>query len=146
MRVMKYSIYEGNMERLEKKLKRIENKCKKYGNADFKFEVIGEKYQTIKDDNGNEETIKRIIVDVDGIAKVNDWIFVGTIQHKDNGNIIRQFKTDIEVPEKYRHTDSICEHCHCNRVRKDTYLIYNEQTHEFKQVGKSCLNDFTNGL
>lgn len=143
---MQYKIFEGNMDRLEKKLKRIENKCKQYGNTEFKFNVLGEEYQNIRDDNGNERTIKRIIIDVEGVAKVNDWMFVGTIQHKYNGNIIRQFNTDIEVPEKYRYTDSICEHCNCKRVRKDTYLIYNEQTHEFKQVGKSCLNDFTNGL
>ena len=29
---MQYKIFEGNMERLEKKLQRISNKCKKYGN------------------------------------------------------------------------------------------------------------------
>lgn len=31
---MKYAIYEGNLDRLEKKLKRIFNKCKAYG-CDF---------------------------------------------------------------------------------------------------------------
>lgn len=130
---MQYSIYEGNMERLEKKLKRIENKCNKYGNTNFKFEVVGTEYKEIELDNGKKINTKFYIVDVDGIAKVNDWVFVAIIQHKDNGNIIRQFKTDIEVPEKYRHTESICEHCNYKRVRKDTYLIYNEVTNEFKK-------------
>ena len=143
---MQYSIYEGNMERLEKKLKRIENKCNRYGNTDFKFEIIGTEYKEIELGNGKKINTKFYIVDVEGVARVNDWVFVATIQHKDNGNVIRQFNTDIEVPEKYRHTNSICEHCNCKRVRKDTYLVYNETTQEFKQVGKSCLNDFTNGL
>jgi hypothetical protein len=142
---MEYLIYEGNMERLQKKLTRIENKCKKYGNTEFKFEVKGEEYKECKVD-GECFNNKYYLVDVEGVAKVNDWVFVATIQHKGNGNIIRQFKTDIEIPEKYRYTDSVCEHCNTRRIRKDTYLIYNEVTQEFKQVGKSCLNDFTNGL
>ena len=142
---MEYLIYEGNMERLQKKLQRIENKCKKYGNTDFFFEIKGEQYKEC-DVDGECFNNKYYVVEVGGVAKVNDWEFVATIQHKDNGNIIRQFKTDIEIPAKYRHTDSVCEHCNTKRMRKDTYLIYNESTKEFKQVGKSCLNDFTNGL
>lgn len=142
---MEYLIHEGNMERLQKKLKRIENKCKKYSNTEFKFEVKGEEFREITEDD-KKYTVKYYLVEVEGIAKVNAWVFVATIQHKDNGNIIRQFKTDIEIPEKYRSTDSVCEHCNTRRIRKDTYLIYNEATQEFKQVGKSCLNDFTNGL
>lgn len=142
---MEYLIHEGNMERLQKKLKRIENKCKKYGNTEFKFEIKGEEYREVKEDD-RIYNVKFCIVEVEGIAKINDWVFVATIQHKDNGNIIRQFKTDIEIPELYRYTDSVCEHCNSKRIRKDTYLIYNEITKEFKQVGKSCLNSFTNGL
>ena len=142
---MEYLIYEGNMERLQKKLTRIENKCKKYGNTEFKFEIKGEQYKEHKVD-GECFNNKYYLVEVGGVAKVNDWVFVATIQHKDNGNIIRQFKTDVEIPEIYRSTDSVCEHCNTRRIRKDTYLIYNEVTQEFKQVGKSCLQDFTNGL
>jgi hypothetical protein len=142
---MEYLIYEGNMERLQKKLQRIENKCKKHGNTDFRFEIKGETFKECKID-GECFNNKYYIVEVEGVAKINDWVFVATIQHKNNGNIIRQFKTDIEIPEKYRYTDSVCEHCNYKRIRKDTYLIYNEVTDEFKQVGKSCLNEFTNGL
>lgn len=142
---MEYLIYEGNMERLQKKLKRIENKCKKYGNTEFKFEIKGERYKEHKVD-GECFNNKYYLVEVEGIAKINDWVFVATIQHKDKGNIIRQFKTDIEIPEIYRSTDSVCEHCNTKRIRRDTYLLYNESTKEFKQVGKSCLQDFTNGL
>ena len=53
---------------------------------------------------------------------------------------------DIEVPERYRTSEPICEHCHSRRHRKDTYIVYNEKTDEFKQVGSTCLCDFTGGL
>ena len=39
---MKYAIYEGNLDRLEKKLKRIFNKCKAYG-CDFHYQQTGER-------------------------------------------------------------------------------------------------------
>ena len=47
---MQYSIFEGNLERLEQKLVRIQNKCKKYG-ADFHYEVVGEEFKEVKVDN-----------------------------------------------------------------------------------------------
>ena len=68
---MKYSIFEGNLERLEKKLKRIENKCKKYC-ADFHYEVIGEEFKECVNGNGDKFISKFIIVDVEGFAKYMD--------------------------------------------------------------------------
>ena len=46
---MTYKIFEGNLERLEKKLIRIANKCKKYG-CDFHYEQVGEIFEDVKDD------------------------------------------------------------------------------------------------
>ena len=46
---MQYKIFEGNMNRLEKKLQRISNKCMKYGN-DFTYEKIGEEVRSLADE------------------------------------------------------------------------------------------------
>lgn len=143
-----YLIHESNFERLEKKLKTIENKCNKY-NIGFKFNVIGEEIKEVEIDSpeGKETvSVKYIVVDVEGTVKHNDWTFVAVVDHKEAGNIIRQYVTDLEVPERYYTTDKVCEHCNTRRNRKDTYLVYNEVTGEWKQVGKSCLEEFTNGL
>lgn len=85
---------------------------------------------------------------VDGCYKIDGWQFVGTIQFTDRGNIIRLADTSFEgkVPSKYNATPRICEHCGTVRHRKDTFLIYNSKTNEFKQVGSSCLLDYTRGL
>lgn len=85
---------------------------------------------------------------VDGRYIIDDWQFVGTIQFTQNGNIIRLADSSFEgkVPERYLHTPQICEHCNTIRNRKDTYLIYNTKTDEFKQVGSKCLLDYTKGL
>lgn len=132
------------MERLEKKLTRIINKCKKYG-CEFHYRKVGEEFRELEDEKGNKYTAKFILVEAEGKAIVNGWKFIASIEHTAKGNIINRID-DIEVPEKYYSTDAICEHCNSKRYRKDTYIVMSEEIGEFKQVGKSCLNDFTNGL
>ena len=140
-----YAIFEGNMERLVKKLTHIANKCTKFG-CEFKFEEVGEEFREVKDEGGRVQTLRFVIVNAEGVAKLNDWRFVASIEHTANGNIINRAAFDIEVPERFYTSKPFCEHCGTSRVRKDTYIVMNEVTGEFKQVGKSCLADFTHGL
>ena len=143
---MQYRIFEGNMERLEKKLQRISNKCKKYGN-NFVYEKIGEEFEEHTDENGSKYTIKFILVDVEGVAIINNWQYIASVEHTAKGNIFKKNpSTDAEIPTKYYNSKCCCEHCNTKRYRKDTFIVQNTITKEFKQVGKSCLNDFTNGL
>lgn len=142
---MTYDIFEGNMERLQKKLTTIQNKCNKYG-CGFHFEELGETFKEVKDESGNTHTVRFITVEAEGTARVTDWEFIATIEHNKPMNIIRNFRSDIDVPHEYFTADTYCEHCKTRRYRKDTYIIRNTETGEFKQVGKSCLKDFTNGL
>lgn len=134
-----FLIPEPNMERLTKKLTRIKNKCERYG-LDYSFSVLGEEFH-----NEDGEIHKYFQIAVEGMAVLNGWRFVATIEHKDGGNIIRQYDTAVEIPVKYRNAPPVCEHCNSKRRRRDTYIIQNEAG-EFKQVGKSCLLDYTSGL
>ena len=140
-----YLILEDNMERLQKKLTRIRTKCNKYG-CDFVYNEIGEEFHEVKNEDGSKQTCRFIKVECEGTAKVNGWRFVATLEHLDNGNVVRKLIDEVEVPEKYYTCGPTCEHCHSIRHRKDTYLVYNEDTKEFKQVGSSCLCDFTHGF
>lgn len=143
---MTYEIYEGNMERLSKKLTHISNKCAKYG-CEFHFEELGESFRKVKDeDTGVVSTARFITVDVSGKAQISSWEFIATIEHSSPVNIIRSFRPEVEIPEHFYTADTYCEHCNTRRVRKDTYIVRNTETGEFKQVGKSCLKDFTKGL
>lgn len=138
---MRYSIYEENMARLEKKLTRIQNKCNKYG-CSFYYSVVGEEFK--QDMEGN--TYRYLVVEAEGTAVQADWEFVATLDFFPAGTVIRKFKHDITIPERYYHTEPICEHCGTRRRRKNVYLVHNTTTDEFKQVGASCLCDFTHGL
>lgn len=144
---MKYEIPECNIESLEKKIVRIRNKCKKYG-CEFKYERIGEHIEEIayKDDEGKEHKVpvKFIDVDCEGVAKVDGWQFAASLEHTAKGNIISAVP-GIEIPTRYYKCDPWCEHCKTNRDRRLSYIVLSDDG-EFKQVGKSCLKDFTGGL
>lgn len=141
----RYSILEANMQRLEKKLTTIQNKCQKFG-CSFTYNRVGEEFKTLKDEDGVEYQAKFILIEAEGKAVLNDWVFIASVEHTSKGNIINSTGCGVEVPEVYYTSDPVCEHCNSRRARKDTFIVMNQVTGEFKQVGKSCLKDFTNGM
>lgn len=158
---MRYSIPECNIENLEKKITRIRKKCAKYG-CEFKYERVGEHFEEKtfyeSDDgvfgefdrgdyvvNSWVETVKYIDVECEGVAKINGWKFAATLEYTDKGNIIDAVP-GIEIPDQYYHCAPWCEHCKTRRDRKTSFVVLNEDTGEFKQVGRGCLVDFTGGL
>lgn len=138
-----YIIPKQNMDTLIKKVNRIKNK-----GANITLNILGDTFMEHKLLNGKKVAMKAFEVEVDGKYLVDGWRFVGTIEHSEVGNIIRAIDNELEplIPSKYRTIGQECEHCHHIRDRKDTYLVYNEETKEFKQVGKTCLQGYTGGL
>lgn len=143
--MINYEIPEYNMEDLEKKVSHISKKCQKYGGEPVSYKKGKPYYKRVEHD-GNAFTIKVFPVEVEGSAKVDNWEFIGTLEHHSNGNIIKRYNADIEIPERFRFSENMCEHCHTNRYRTSLYIIRNTISGEFKQIGKSCLKLFTGGL
>ena len=141
---MTYEIYEGLFEKVEKKLNSISKKCAKYGNP-FTFEVVGDKVETGKDEDGNEVSYKFLIINVEGTARIDDWECVATLENHSEGNIVKKI-ADVEIPNRFWTTGNICEHCGTQRNRKNLYIIHNVKTDEWRQVGKQCLILYTGGL
>lgn len=138
-----YLIPNYKIEDLQRKLERISNK-----GADITFNIIDDHVDVPAPSVGPDFSIECSRVEVDGEYKINGWNFVATIEHSSPENIIRiaDRSFDGRIPEKYRTTGRECEHCHLVRDRNDTYLVYNEDSDEFKQVGKTCLRSYTGGL
>ena len=139
-----YAILEGNMERVMKKINRIQNKCMRYG-CEFHFAEVGEEYRELTDEKGETYTARFVLVEAEGKAEINGWKFIASVEHTEKGNIINR-SCDIEVPERYYTGEPVCEHCNTKRMRKDTFIVMNEETGEFKQVGYNCLLDYTHGM
>lgn len=143
-----YLIHEDKIEKLEKKLATLETKCKKYG-VEFNYKRVDELFTESdkKDEKGFPIVNHYFIVEASGLLKHADWEFVATIDHREgNGNVIRSYANSIQVPDRFYYSEPFCEHCNTKRRRKDTYIIHNTVTDEWKQVGRSCVNEFTNGL
>lgn len=139
-----YAIYEGNMERLEKKLARIMNKCSAYG-CEFHYEKVGEEYREMAEPCGRKHTARFILVKAWGKAVLNGWQFAASVEYTEHGNIFSG-RGGIEIPERYYNSKPVCEHCGSRRMRRHTFIVMNTETGEFKQVGRNCLCDFTHGL
>lgn len=142
---MEYRIPVENIDELRITTARIQKKAAKHG-CTVTYKEVREEIEEVKEDNGTTTYRKYIIVEAEGEAKADGWVFVGTIEHTAQGNILRSISDELKIPERYRNAEPYCEHCHTKRARKDTYVVFNEETGEFKQVGKSCLKEFTKGI
>ena len=137
---MQYKIWKCLIDDVEKELKRVQRKCSKY-NCKFNYEI--HKDDIIEQVNG--KTFIFNIVDVEGKAIINDYQLVGISEYTKNGNIMHKVGEE-EIPKRFYNTDNYCEHCNRKRARKQLFLIKNIKTNEYKQVGKSCVKLYTNGI
>ena len=139
---MKYLVLKNNVEKLRKKVNRIRNK-----GVNVVF-IVANEPTFIPSRKFDELYYEAYEVEVQGLYKVEGWEFVGTIEHRDSGNVIRcaVSANDDIIPERYRTCAPFCEHCGTHRNRKDTYLVRNVETGEFKMRGKQCLMSYTSGL
>lgn len=83
------------------------------------------------------------------VPKLEGHIFAAVLQHTQQGNIIRatphaEAWAD-QIPNYFRETGQHCDHCNTERRRNDTFLLLEEATGGWKQVGRNCLADFLGG-
>lgn len=150
----KFAIYEENLPKFEKALNRIKSKCIKY-NCPFTYNTVGEEYKTETITTNEDGTIlaspieitrRFVVVEVEAHPVIDNWELVASLEHTKEGNIIHSVNNNIDIPERYYNVAPYCEHCNTNRRRKNSFIIRNTITNEFKQIGKTCLNDFTGNI
>ena len=137
-----YRIHELNREKFEREMARLARKATKLGMQPPTFRVLGCEHE-----KGQDNLYHRyLVVEVEGEApRVAGWRFVATIQHGGPRNVIRAVPgLEDTIPEEWWEAPRKCDHCGTNRLRRDTYLLTNDRG-EWKQVGRSCLQDFLGG-
>jgi len=141
-----FKIPSDNMGVLSDKFKKLGRRATRLGLPPPTFREVGEPTRVEKK-NPHTDLVEKvylihhIVVDPGcAVVKVSGWTFVATIQHTEEGNIIRKVG-NAEIPTQYRTVSQYCEHCHTNRYRKDTYILQHEEG-TYKQVGRNCLADF----
>lgn len=145
---MMYLIPTENMESFEKKIARIRRKAER-AKVDFSYKRL-EPIQKETDLPG--VTVECVPVMVECKIHYENWIVIAVLDHHEVGNVIHLVEgewkpsAELALPSRFRTAKSFCEHCNTMRSRNKTVVIYNTQTKQFKQVGTTCLREYTGGI
>lgn len=147
MEIEQFEILTERLPEAKAAMAKMIKKVNRYGCPDITF-VVGESYTKVErriDELGHpcKVRINYTSIDVAGQApKVGDYEFMARVEIGENGNLVDTLPGVDDLEEKFRHTDSYCDHCHTRRRRKDVYVVRNRENGEQVQVGRTCLRDF----
>lgn len=134
-----FHIPEQNLPKFKREIEKLNKRAEKLDIGPITVMPIGFEMKEIR--KGVEIKVYEVYVQGEEV-KVNGWNFIAKIDHANEaGNIVRVIPGE-ELPKMYQDTNSGCDHCHVNRFRRDTFIVYNADTDEYKQVGSTCLADF----
>lgn len=136
-----FLIPEAHMPRLEREIAKLSKKAQKWHDWSFEALIIGFKFRD--EPNGTKTKLLEVCLDVETI-KIDGWEFVARIDHSnDTGNVLRVVpNVGVAIENRFRTAAPNCQHCNHNRKRRDTFVLHNAETNEFKQVGSTCLEEF----
>lgn len=65
------------------------------------------------------------------------WSVVASVENTEAGNLTHLLPTavGVEIPVSVRTLGTSCQHCNTDRPRRQLYILRNESTGEFRQVG-----------
>lgn len=77
---------------------------------------------------------------------LNGWELLATLQHTDDGTIIRSLPgfEGADLTSYRTASPQHCDHCGFIRTRKDTYVVRHDDG-RMAQIGRTCLKDYMNG-
>ena len=164
-----YMIPEENIENLKKKFNAAARKIRKINTAleptmaeDNHTIVLVRKIVLRPCDCRSEATVKEVPYEArrvelkipdEAVFAENNWAFGGSVEPSgvDGKNFVdinlSGKDLGLVVPSKYFTVNPCtCDYCKTNRKRNKTYLIVNQKTGEWKQLGKECLKLFVTGI
>jgi hypothetical protein len=155
-----YKCLASQFEDLQKKINRIGKKLNA-NNLKWRFEKISEQVEEIQImDCTNPNNIstsqfhpKYHKINVATVIyqfemetlKLGNYIVIAVLDHTPDGdqNLVYTLTEGVTIPEHYRTAKGICEHCNINRQRNKTVILQDMTTNELKQVGTSCIKEYT---
>lgn len=168
-----YRIHSQQIRRLRNQLSKLNRKAAKLGTPPVTLRITNEREVVKTSGQLGWGAVGEYhFVIVSGTTpKIEGWEFLATIIHrrkrdaegkvlrKPDGSMTDEYEnrfwlkptwldstlTEEEVDritEPYRHVERQCEHCGWDRIRNNTYIVRHESG-ETRQVGSTCLGDFT---
>lgn len=148
-----YTIPTCNLSALREALAKLAKKAAKLGCEPVGFTVTATRIEAVthqiehEEGGGHAETEQREVADIElfGTApKLAGWSFIGRIEvteHEGKSATFMYAAPGKEIPKAYRDQPHHCDHCNTERMRKDTFVVANDNG-ETKRVGRNCLRDF----
>ena len=124
-------------------VEKLNKKAKRAGTAPFSFTKLSE--TTEIQPNGAVDVFYQVAVQGE-TPKIAGWTFVARLDHNSDPSGDSNFVYVMpgqSLPSQYYDAGADCEHCGYIRKRRDTYILKNDESGEFKQVGRTCVQDFT---
>lgn len=164
-----YMIPEENIENLEKKFNAAARKIRKINpeleptmTKEDHTIVLVRKIELRPCDCRSESTVKKVPYEArrvelkipdEVVFAENNWAFGGSVEPSgvEGKNFVNVNLSGKElgfiVPTRYFSLNPCtCDYCKTNRKRNKTYLVVNQETGEWKQLGKECLKLFVTGI
>jgi hypothetical protein len=165
-----FCVASDNIEKIESKLESLNRKAAKLGTDPISLTKTDEtilldyQYEDGPWDGPQSHSVfeHRFCVLAGPTPKVEGFEFLASIEVTPAGNVVKKMhpwawaiRNNLRDEEagrealeaidltRFRDTGNLCEHCHTERDRKDTFVVFNRTTGETKQVGRSCLRDYT---
>lgn len=137
--------------RLRSTLEKMNRKATKLDKPRLTLDVGDRIVRTFTRTNalGEEVKVEReyVQVTITGDRPVlSGWALAGTKDVMPNGEMLLSEVPGTEIPAEYRKPTWNCEHCNTNRRRKQLVIVRNVETGAYKQVGKTCLQNFLGGM
>lgn len=149
---MERTVYASMVGDVTKRLDRIAKKAARYG-VPFSYSIGAEHPQEVAVyavdfvnhcqfvDQTYTVAAVDVTIDCEGLVKADGWRVLARIEHGADGNIVTGFG-DAEIRPEWYTAPGRCDHCGTNRTRSVTFIVEHDDG-TVRQVGKSCLKDYT---
>lgn len=145
-----FEIPQVSLEGFLKSIKKLQKKALKIGVALINVKVSESyiKEWTIPGQPFAKNRVPYVTVSVEGDSPIiAGWAFIARFEFsKEFGLLVKKIDRNATIPSRYLEDNGnqyLCEHCHNNRARRKVYVVQEVETGEWKQVGSSCVKDFT---
>jgi hypothetical protein len=132
--------------------KRLSRKASRLGLNPPTYRVVSERLERAEIFELNESDRRKIgeedvivhDIEIEGLdpVRLDGWQFAARVETVSGSDNLLFSVPGLEIPERFSNSGCRCDHCSTYRNRVETFIVFNADSGEWLQVGKSCLADF----
>ncbi len=141
------TILKCRLAEFEEQFAKLKKRGAKYGQP-MSYTLANERTEERRVASSHGETKVTVtvldVVVVGEAPRVPGHTFMARIELGDDGrNMVNHVPSQgEEMPARFRTTDSHCDHCGHDRRRRDVYVLREDETGEYRQIGRTCLREY----